>query len=132
MPIVLQSKLLRVIQEKKVMPIGSSSEETMDIRIIATTNRNIVEEVKLGNFREDLFYRLNVFPIYNLTLAARVEDVIPIVAHILSKSFLEGEEFFSITAEAIETLMNYNWPGNVRELDNVVQKSKDIIREQKN
>ena len=70
------------------MPIGSSSEEHVDVRIIATTNRNMMEEVKLGNFREDLFYRLNVFPIYNLPLAARVEDVIPIVAHILSKSFL--------------------------------------------
>ena len=62
MPIALQSKLLRVIQEKKVMPIGSSSEEHVDVRIIATTNRNMMEEVKLGNFREDLFYRLNVFP----------------------------------------------------------------------
>ena len=124
MPITLQSKLLRVIQEKKVMPIGSSSEEHVDVRIIATTNRNMMEEVKLGNFREDLFYRLNVFPIYNLPLADRVEDVIPIIAHILSKSFLAGEDFFSITEEALETLMNYNWPGNVRELDNVVQRAK--------
>ena len=71
-----------------------------------------------------MFYRLNVFPIYNLPLADRVEDVIPIIAHILSKSFLAGEDFFSITEEALETLMNYNWPGNVRELDNVVQRAK--------
>ena len=131
MPITLQSKLLRVIQEKKVMPIGSSSEEPVDVRIIATTNRNMMEEVKLGNFREDLFYRLNVFPIYNLPLAARLEDVIPIVAHILSKSFFEREEFFSITAEAIETLMGYNWPGNVRELDNVVQRAKILSANKK-
>ena len=71
MPLNLQSKLLRVIQEKQVLPIGSSSEVEVDVRIIATTNRNMFNEVKLGNFREDLFYRLNVFPINNLSLAAR-------------------------------------------------------------
>jgi len=131
MPLSLQSKLLRVIQEKKVMPIGSSAEEDVDVRILATTNRNMMEEVKLGNFREDLFYRLNVFPIYNPPLAARVEDVIPIVAHILSKSLLEGEEFFSITADAIEILMKHKWPGNVRELDNVVQRAKILSVSQK-
>ena len=65
MPLNLQSKLLRVIQEKRVMPIGSSSEVKVDVRIIATTNRNMFDEVKSGNFREDLFYRLNVFPINN-------------------------------------------------------------------
>ncbi len=113
------------------MPIGSSAEEDVDVRIIATTNRNMMEEVKSGNFREDLFYRLNVFPIYNLPLADRVEDVIPIIAHILSKSLLEREEFFSITADAIETLMKHKWPGNVRELDNVVQRAKILSMNQK-
>ncbi len=89
MPLNLQSKLLRVIQEKRVMPIGSSSEVKVDVRIVATTNRNMFDEVKSGNFREDLFYRLNVFPINNLNLSERIEDLISIVAHMLCKELVE-------------------------------------------
>ena len=88
MPLNLQSKLLRVIQEKQVLPIGSTSEVEVDVRIIATTNRNMFDEVKSGNFREDLFYRLNVFPLNNLCLADRRDDIVPIVAHMLYKSCL--------------------------------------------
>ena len=83
MPVALQAKLLRVIQEKKVMPIGSSQEVEVDVRIIATTNRNMLEEVKLGRFREDLFYRLNVFPLNTLKLAERKDDIPTIVANML-------------------------------------------------
>lgn len=124
MPLNLQSKLLRVIQEKQVLPIGSSSEVEVDVRIIATTNRNMFNEVKIGNFREDLFYRLNVFPVNNLSLADRIEDVIPIVAHMLSKSYLDTGDLISITEEALRLLMQHSWPGNVRELDNVIQRAK--------
>ena len=124
MPLNLQSKLLRVIQEKQVLPIGSSSEVEVDVRIIATTNRNMFNEVKLGNFREDLFYRLNVFPINNLSLAARVEDIIPIVAHLLFKSQIETAELLSISEEALLSLMQHSWPGNVRELDNIIQRAR--------
>lgn len=123
MPISLQSKLLRVIQEKRVMPIGSSSEVDVNVRIVATTNRNLITEVKLGNFREDLFYRLNVFPINNLPLASRTDDIIPIVAHILTKSFFETQEVFYINEDAIAALIEHTWPGNVRELDNVIQRA---------
>ena len=124
MPLNLQSKLLRVIQEKQVLPIGSSSEVEVDVRIIATTNRNMFNEVKLGNFREDLFYRLNVFPINNLSLADRIEDIIPIVAHLLFKSQIETAELLSISEEALLSLMQHSWPGNVRELDNIIQRAK--------
>ena len=123
MPLTLQSKLLRVIQEKKVMPIGSSVEIDVDVRIIATTNRNMVNEVKAGNFREDLFYRLNVFPIDNESLERRIEDVVPIVAHLLSKPFFQKQEIYSISQDAVLALMKHNWPGNVRELDNLIQRA---------
>ena len=105
------------------MPIGSSSEVDVNVRIVATTNRNLITEVKLGNFREDLFYRLNVFPINNLPLASRTDDIIPIVAHILTKSFFETQEVFYINEDAIAALIEHTWPGNVRELDNVIQRA---------
>ncbi len=124
MPLNLQSKLLRVIQEKQVLPIGASTEVEVDVRILATTNRNMFDEVKLGNFREDLFYRLNVFPLNNLSLAERIDDLIPIVAHMLFKSYNETGENLSITEDALIALKQHSWPGNVRELDNVVQRAK--------
>ena len=131
MPLNLQSKLLRVIQEKQVLPIGSTSEVEVDVRIIATTNRNMFDEVKSGNFREDLFYRLNVFPLNNLCLADRRDDIVPIVAHMLYKSFGENGEILSITEEALLSLMQYSWPGNVRELDNIIQRAKILSSENK-
>ena len=124
MPLNLQSKLLRVIQEKQVLPIGASSEVEVDVRIIATTNRNMFDEVKSGNFREDLFYRLNVFPLNNLSLAERIEDLIPIVAHMLFKAYSETGEIISISEDALLALQQHGWPGNVRELDNIVQRAK--------
>jgi two-component system response regulator FlrC len=124
MPMNLQSKLLRVIQEKRVMPIGSSSEVEVNVRILATTNRNMFSEVKSGNFREDLFYRLNVFPLNNLRLSERIDDVIPIVAHLLSKELIENAEIYKITEDALSSLMQHSWPGNVRELDNIIQRAK--------
>ena len=124
MPMNLQSKLLRVIQEKRVMPIGSSAEVEVNVRILATTNRNMFNEVKSGNFREDLFYRLNVFPINNLSLSERIDDVIPIVAHMLSKELIENAEIYKITEDALSSLMQHSWRGNVRELDNIVQRAK--------
>ena len=124
MQLNLQSKLLRVIQEKQVLPIGSTSEVEVDVRIIATTNRNMFDEVKSGNFREDLFYRLNVFPLNNLCLADIRDDIVPIVAHMLYKYFGENGEILSITEEALLSLMQYSWPGNVRELDNIIQRAR--------
>jgi len=124
MPLTLQAKLLRVIQEKKVMPIGTSQEINVDVRIVATTNRNMLEEVKKGNFREDLYYRLNVFPVNTLHLSERRSDVPSIVANMLYKMDLDYDEKTKICSEALVQLENYNWPGNVRELHNVIQRAK--------
>lgn len=124
MPLTLQAKLLRVIQEKKVMPIGTSQEINVDVRIVATTNRNMLDEVKKGNFREDLYYRLNVFPVNTLHLSERTSDIPSIVANMLYKMDLDYDEKTKICSEALVQLENYNWPGNVRELHNVIQRAK--------
>ena len=124
MPIALQAKLLRVIQEKKVMPIGSSQEVKVNVRIIATTNKNMLEEVQLGRFREDLYYRLNVFPLNTLRLTDRKDDIPTIVANMLFNMDLDKEIKTKISSEALSELEGYHWPGNVRELHNVIQRAK--------
>ena len=123
MPIGLQAKLLRVIQEKKVMPIGSSEEIEVNVRIIATTNRNMLEEVKSGRFREDLYYRLNVFPLNTLNLSKRSSDIPTIVANMMYKLDSGNEVKIKISENAFERLKKYHWPGNVRELHNVIQRA---------
>ena len=124
MPIALQAKLLRVIQEKRVMPIGSSQEVEVNVRIIATTNRNMLEEVQLGRFREDLFYRLNVFPLNTLKLSDRKDDIPTIVANMLFNMDIDNEIKTKISLDALNDLEEYHWPGNVRELHNVIQRAK--------
>lgn len=123
MPIGLQAKLLRVIQEKKVMPIGSSEEIEVNVRIIATTNRNMLEEVKSGRFREDLYYRLNVFPLNTLNLSKRSSDIPTIVANMMYKLDSGNEAKIKFSENAFERLKKYHWPGNVRELHNVIQRA---------
>ncbi len=120
MPLSLQAKLLRVLQEKKVTPVGGNREVEVDVRIIATTNRNMAEEVKNNNFREDLYYRLNVFPIKTFGLSERTEDIIPIVISIIKKNHLDNENFPYLSNKAQEVLKRHNWAGNVRELENVI------------
>jgi len=128
MPIALQAKLLRVIQEKKVMPIGSSQEVEVNVRIIATTNRNMLEEVKLGRFREDLFYRLNVFPLNTLKLSDRKGDIPTIVANMLFNMDIDTDTKTKISLAALKDLEDYHWPGNVRELHNVIQRAKILCQ----
>ena len=123
MPLSLQAKLLRVLQEKKVTPVGGNREVEVDVRIIATTNRNMAEEVKNNNFREDLYYRLNVFPIKTFGLNERIEDIIPIVVSIIKKNNIENKEFPYLSRPAQEALKKHNWSGNVRELENVILRS---------
>ncbi|MGI1690212.1 sigma-54 interaction domain-containing protein [Thermoanaerobacter uzonensis] len=113
MPLSLQARLLRVIQERQVMRIGSQKVIDVNIRIIAATNKNLFELVQKGLFREDLYYRLNVLPIYIPPLRNRKEDIIPLL-----KEFLEGNKKLNFTKEAEDILINYDWPGNVRELQN--------------
>lgn len=123
MPLLLQAKILRVIQEKEVERLGGKKLIKLDVRIIATTNRDLKEEVQHKRFREDLYYRLNVFPIHCLSLKERPKDILPLAKSLLTKyhrvDFRGSLEF---SAEAIAKLISYEWPGNVRELDNLVQR----------
>ena len=123
MPISLQAKLLRALQEKSVTPIGSQTSIPVDVRVIATTNRNMVEEIRNGNFREDLYYRLNVFPLSTLSLADRTSDIIAISTVLIKKHCDEIESIPFLAKSALNLLVNYTWPGNVRELENVIQRA---------
>jgi len=123
MPISLQAKLLRALQEKSVTPIGSQTSIPVDVRVIATTNRNMVEEIRNGNFREDLYYRLNVFPLSTLSLAERTSDIIAISTVLIKRHCNEIESIPFLEKSAVNLLVNYTWPGNVRELENVIQRA---------
>jgi len=123
MPLSLQAKLLRVLQEKMVTPLGSQQEIPVDVRVIATTNRCMSNEIKENRFREDLFYRLNVFPLLTKSLFDRQNDIIPIVTNLLIRHVTDITKIPLIDPKAIKTLLSYNWPGNVRELENVVQRA---------
>ena len=123
MPLSLQAKILRVIQEKEVERLGAKKSISLDVRIIATTNRDLKEEVKNNRFREDLFYRLNVFPIHCLSLKERPKDILPIAQQLLAKYKLaDTVNQLEFSTEAKTKLVSYSWPGNVRELDNLVQR----------
>lgn len=124
MPVSLQVKLLRALQEHEVTPLGSTVPIKFDARIIAATNRNLEEEVSKGNFREDLFYRLNVIEIYLPPLRERREDIPLLVKHFVMKSSQEHKSPEKIVEkEAMSTLINYNWQGNIRELQNAVERA---------
>ncbi len=123
MPLSLQAKILRVIQEKEVERLGGKKLIKLDVRIIATTNRDLKEEVKHNRFRQDLYYRLNVFPIHCLALKERPKDILPLANAFLSKyDRVDVRGRLEFSAEAIAKLITYDWPGNVRELDNLVQR----------
>ena len=123
MSLKTQSKVLRTLDEQRITPVGSSEPITIDVRVIASTNKDLEEEISHGNFREDLFYRLNVIPFSVPPLRERVEDV-PLLARYFLKEFSAayGRRPREITDDAIETLMRYSWPGNVREIRNVIER----------
>ncbi len=123
MDLGLQSKLLRVIQEREVERLGSRDSISLDVRILATTNRTLREEVAAGRFREDLFYRLNVFPVRLPPLAERPHDVEPLAKLFVAKHASNDSAPKALGNAAVARLMQHNWPGNVRELENVVQRS---------
>jgi two-component system response regulator FlrC len=124
MPLLLQAKLLRVLQEKEVERLGGKKAIPLDVRVIATTNRNLADEVAAGRFREDLFYRLNVFPIAIPPLRDRPADIVPLARYFLSRLAAEwGRVVPGITEEAERILLTYSWPGNVRELHNTLQRA---------
>jgi transcriptional regulator with PAS, ATPase and Fis domain len=117
LPLDLQAKLLRVLQEKEFRPVGSLNTRRSDFRIIAATNRDLAKEVEKGTFRRDLFFRLNVINIRIAPLRERKEDIPELVNHFL---MLVGGNY-TLTAEAMEVMLSYDWPGNVRELENCIQ-----------
>ncbi len=123
MSLKTQSKFLRTLDEQRFTPVGGDQPVTVDARVIASTNKDLEEEISRGNFREDLFYRLNVIPFYVPPLRERKEDV-PLLARFFLKEFSAayGRRPREITDDAIETLMRYSWPGNVRELRNVIER----------
>ena len=124
MPMHLQTKLLRVLQEQEVERIGSNRPIKLDVRVISATNQNLEEEVKGGNFRDDLFYRLNVIPLNLPPLRERREDILALVKHFLQKNCKEMKRpMMTLTKEVFEALELYHWPGNVRELENIVERT---------
>jgi two-component system response regulator FlrC len=123
MPLALQAKLLRVLQEREVERLGGRTPVSLDVRVLATTNRNLRAEVAAGRFREDLYYRLNVFPLTTAPLRERRDDVLPLAMHVLNARCRPGERIPALSAEAAHILLTHAWPGNVRELDNVMQRA---------
>ena len=123
MSLKTQSKVLRTLDEQRFVPVGSDEPITVDARVIASTNKDLEEEISRGNFREDLFYRLNVIPFSVPPLRERKEDVPLLARHFLKEfSATYGRRPREITDDAIDTLMRYSWPGNVRELRNVIER----------
>ena len=123
MPLTLQAKLLRVLQEGEIRPVGSSHTRKVDVRIVAATNRSLEQEVKAGKFREDLYYRLRVFPVRVPPLRERRADIVPLAQHFLRKyASLFGRRVEGLSQETYDLLRAYDWPGNVRELENEVQR----------
>jgi two-component system response regulator FlrC len=119
----LQAKILRVLQEKEVERLGGTAIIELDVRIIATTNRDLRQEVRDKRFREDLFYRLNVFPITIPALRERSDDIVPVARKILAQYSRAAGDSIQLSDAACAVLQQHNWPGNVRELDNVIQRA---------
>ncbi len=124
----IQAKLLRVLQEREFTPVGGTKAKKVDIRLIAATNRDLEKMIKEEVFREDLYYRLNIVPIYLPHLKERQEDIPLLAVHFLKKYAEEmGKTIKGFTPEAMEKLMRYPWPGNVRELENVIERTVVMI-----
>ena len=122
LPLNLQVKLLQVIQERQITPVGGTRPIPVDVRIISATNRNLEELVKEGRFREDLYYRLNVVPINVPALRERPADIIPLIQMNIARCNRELGETKSISPDALSILLKYPWPGNIRELQNIIER----------
>jgi DNA-binding NtrC family response regulator len=124
MPLALQAKILRALQERVIEPVGDPRERKVDVRVIAATNKNLLDAVANKEFREDLYYRLNVFPIPLPALRERVEDIAPLArhfAHILGAT--AGKRISGFSPAALQAMAHYSWPGNIRELQNCVERA---------
>lgn len=132
MSLPLQAKLLRVLQEKEVERIGGQKLVKLDVRVISTTNRQLLDEVKDGRFREDLYYRLNVFPLQCLPLRERKEEILALAEHLIHKHCKKNQSVIpEISKQAQKMLIEYQWPGNVRELENIIQRALVLQTENK-
>jgi transcriptional regulator with GAF, ATPase, and Fis domain len=128
-PVELQSKLLRVLQESEFERVGDDMTRSVDVRVIAATNRDLEKLVLEGTFREDLFYRLSVFPIEVPPLRKRKEDVIQLAQHFLERTCNDfGRQTMKLTRSQAHQIQNYDWPGNVRELKNVIERAVILSR----
>ncbi len=124
MDLSLQAKLLRVLQEREVERLGSQKTLSLNVRVLATTNRDLMEHVKAGNFREDLYYRLNVFPLHWIPLCERPMDIMPLAEYLLQKhAVASGRQIPTFSAQASEALQTHQWSGNAREMDNTIQRA---------
>lgn len=123
MPLTMQVKLLRVLQERKIIRVGGTVEIPIDVRILAATNRDLKEEVQKGSFRQDLYYRLNVVNLHIPPLRERKDDVPLLVNYFLAKFTMPSGSIKSISREAVQRLQNYDYPGNARELENIIERS---------
>ena len=130
LPLYTQVKLLRVIQEKAIRPVGSQNEKPVDVRILSATHKNLAQEVELGNMRQDLYFRLNVIELAVPSLRERVADIPELCLSILSEIAKENsDETCQLSHEALEALLQYNFPGNVRELENILQRAATLCED---
>ncbi|MSP38408.1 MAG: sigma-54-dependent Fis family transcriptional regulator [Deltaproteobacteria bacterium] len=131
MPLATQSKFLRVLQERQFYPVGSDVPVAVDVRVLVATNKDLVDLVKKGSFRDDLFYRIHVIPIHMPPLRERKEDIVPLVEYFLKKCCRQmKKEVKGLTAEALRKLMLHDWPGNVRELENTIEFAVAMTRQE--
>ncbi len=135
LPLDLQVKLLRVLQEKEIERIGGQNTIHVNVRIVAATNRDLEKEVEEGRFRADLYYRLNIFPIYLPSLRNRREDITLLATHFIQKiSKKIGMKISAVSKHVFEQIMNYDWPGNIRELEHAIERGlllsdDDVLRQ---
>jgi two-component system response regulator PilR (NtrC family) len=129
LPLALQVKLLRILQERKVRPVGAALEIPVDVRVLSATNRDIDSDVAAGRFRQDLYYRLNVIRLHIPPLRDRREDLAPLVEHFIQRFSAEtGKVVTGLTPDAVRVLDRYAFPGNVRELENVIERAVVLSR----
>jgi len=130
-PVAVQVKLLRVLQEQQFEPLGSSKTKTVDVRVIAATNRNLEQEIAAGRFREDLFYRLNIFPILVPALRDRKDDIAKLAEFFLTRyADKHKRRIKGVAPRALDVMMRYEWKGNIRELENTIERSVILCREE--
>ena len=127
-PLFMQTKLLRLVQEKKFNKVGSEEETSVDIIIVAATNKDLIDMVDNGTFREDLYYRINVIPIKIPPLRERKDDISPLIFSFINNYNKENQTDKKVTNQFIDALIKYDWPGNIRELENILERAAVVSK----